>query len=136
MSQRTDTLAREMVSKREAFEKVETEAKRLKKIYEEAQAAFWEHLDDIGLKTATLDLGDGFGEIQFQRRETVRGNVKDHAKAVQSIREAGLEGELLTDPKIPQKPLNDNMRDWLASGQAIPEGLDFSVKRYVSVTRK
>jgi hypothetical protein len=71
-----------------------------------------------------------------RRRETVRGNVKDHSKAVQSIREAGLEGELLTDPKIPQKPLNDNMRDWLASGQAIPEGLDFSVKRYVSVTRK
>jgi len=133
---RLDTLARYLVTRREAFEKAEKEAKRLKDEYKETQADFWETMDDQGLTTFTADLGPGFGKVQFQKRETIRGVVKDADKAAAAIKELGLELELLGAPKVHQKVLSEHVRDWLQSGQALPEGIDFNPTRYVSVTRK
>lgn len=136
MSARIDTLARDLVSKREAYEKAAAEEKRLKKEFKAAQEDFWDTLDDLGMTTFTADLGPGFGSVQFQKRETIRGIVKDQDRAVAAIEEAGLSDELLGNKTIRQKVLSEYMRDWLASGQAIPEGLDFNPTRYVSITRK
>lgn len=136
MSDRLDTLARYLVTRREAYEKAKKEADRLEKTYKETQADFWETMDDQGLTTFTADLGPGFGEIQFQKRETIRGIVKNPEKAAESLKEAGLEAELLGAPKVHQKVLSEHARDWLQSGQAFPEGVDFTATRYVSVTRK
>lgn len=134
--ERRDTLGRAIVTRREARDKAKKEWERLKTEFEETQADFWDLLDDEGITTITLDLGPGFGKVQFQKRETVKGIVKDPAKAEAAVEEAGLEAELLGERKVRQKVLSEYMRDWIASGQPIPEGLDFTATRYVSITRK
>jgi hypothetical protein len=136
VSERLDTLARDYVRKREAYEKANAEKKRLEEQRNAAQDAFWEALEDQGMKSTTLDLGPGFGEIQFQRRETIKGIVKDPSAAAAAIREEGLADELLGEQKVRQKVLSEYVRDWIASGQSLPEGIDFTPTRYVSITRK
>jgi hypothetical protein len=136
VSERIDTLARALVTRREARDKAKNEHDRAKDAFEETQQAIWEHMEEHGMTTMTLDLGTGFGKVQFQKRETVRGIVKDPEKAVASIKDLGLDDALLGPQKIQQRALSENMRDWIASGQPIPEGLDFNPTRYVSISRK
>lgn len=136
MSDRLDTLARYLITRRKAYEEAKKKTDKLEKEYKETQADFWETLDDQGMTTFTADLGPGFGKIQFQKRETIRGVVKDPEKAAASLKEAGLDAELLGAPKVHQRALSEHVRDWLQSGQALPEGIDFNPTRYVSVTRK
>ena len=73
MSERVDTLSRALVTRREARDKAKQEYERLKADYREVEQAIWDHMDDQGMTTMTLDLGTGFGKVQFQRRETIRG---------------------------------------------------------------
>jgi len=136
VSERIDTLARLLVKKREEYEKVDAERKKLEKEFKEVQAEFWEFMDDQGMTTFTADLGPGFGKVQFQKRETIRGIVKDPAKAAEALRKLGLGDALLGEPKVHQRALSEHVRDWLASGQPLPEGIDFNPTRYVSQTRK
>lgn len=135
MAERLDTLARQMVESREKRDTTATAAKSAEKAYKEIERDFWEHMSDLGLTTAKLDL-PGIGSVQFQRRETIRGIVTDHAAAVKALVDGGLDDALLGDRKIQQRALNEMMRSWLDSGQPIPEGLDFNPSRYVSITRK
>ena len=136
MAERTDTLARALVDAREEKDRTEKIADSAKKRYKTLEREFWEHLNDIGQTTGTFDLGEGYGKVQFQKRETIRGIVTDHEKAVQAIIAAGYDDALLGPQKLQQRALNEQMRTWLNSGQPIPEGLDFNPSRYVSITRK
>lgn len=134
--QRLDTLARIVVDKREAKDEAVAAEKLAKKEYASAEADFWETMDDLGLTTFTADLGDGYGKVQIQRRETVRGIVIDKEAAVAALREMGLDEGLLGTPEIGQAALSEHARDWLASGQQFPEGIDFTKRRYIALSRK
>lgn len=136
MSERTDTLSRRLVSKREARDKAKAEYEVLKDEYREVEQAIWEYMDDQGMTTMTLDLGTGYGKVQFQKRETIRGIIKDPEKAAETLTEMGLDDALLGARSVRQKALSEHVRDWLAAGQKIPEGLDFNPTRYVSISRK
>lgn len=136
MSQRVDTMARAYVDKKEAYEKANAEKKRAEEAWKAAQDELWDFLDDLGVTSLNVDLGPGYGDIQLQKRETIRGIVKDPAKAAAALEKAGLADALLGEPKIHQRALSEHVRDWLASGQTIPDGIDFNPTRYVSVTRK
>jgi hypothetical protein len=136
MSERIDTLARALVTRRDKRDQLKRDYDNAKADFEGVQADIWEHMEEQKITTLTLDLGEGFGKVQFQKRETIRGIIKDPDKAVKSIEAAGLGDALLGERRIIQKALSENMRDWLASGQQIPEGLDFNPTRYVSISRK
>lgn len=136
MSERLDTLARQLVDLREKHETAEAAAKKAKKAYKAAEADFWEHMEDQGLTTFTSDLGTGYGKCQFQKRETIRGIVRDKDAARKAIEEMNLEDSLLGGAEIQQGALSEHVRDWLAAGQEIPAGIDFNPTRYVSLSRK
>lgn len=136
MSQRPDTLARQLVDAREKRDDANQKAKKAEKAYKDLEREFWETMSDVGQTTATFDLGEGYGKVQFQRRETIRGIVTDPEAAVQAIIDAGLGPALLGPQKVQARALNEQMRSWLDAGQPIPNGLDFNPSRYVSITRK
>jgi len=136
VSERIDTLARKLVDKKEAKDRTASAAKKAEEEFKSVQELIWDHMDDQGLTTLTIDLGDPYGKVQFQKRETIRGIVKDPVKAAESLKALGLEDALLGEPKVHQRALSEHVRDWLASGQTIPDGIDFNPTRYVSVTRK
>jgi hypothetical protein len=136
VSERLDTVARVFVDKREERDRLKASYEAAEKEFKSAQQDMWDHMDDQGLTTFTQDLGPGYGKVQIQKRETKKGIVIDKARAVQAIREAGLEEALLGESEIRQAALSEHVRDWLASGQEMPEGVDFAVRRYVSYSRK
>lgn len=136
MSERLDTLARQLVDLREARDKASAAEDKAKKAYKAAEADFWEHMEDQGMTTFTSDLGEGYGKCQFQKRETIRGIVRDKDAARAAIEELHLEDALFGGQEIAQGALSEHVRDWLAAGQEIPDGIDFNPTRYVSLSRK
>lgn len=135
MTERIDSLVRELVEKREARDRAKNEHEGAKKAYAAVEESIWEYLDEHSQTTATFEI-EGIGKVQIQKRETIRGTIKDPAKAAESIKALGLDDALLGGPSIHQKALSEHVRDWLASGQKIPEGLDYNPTRYVSISRK
>lgn len=136
MSGRIDTLCRKFVDKRTARDKAKAAFDKAEKEFKATQESVWDHLDDIGLTTFNIDLGPGYGNVQFQKRETIRGIVKDHDKATAALQALGLEDALLGKPKIHQAPLTEHVKDLLEQGEQLPEGIDFNPTRYVSMSRK
>jgi hypothetical protein len=43
---------------------------------------------------------------------------------------------MLGVPEIRKRALNEEVRDRLQRGEALPEGVDFNARRYITVTRK
>lgn len=128
--------ARRLVDLKDRKAKLEREAEAAAQEYREAEADFWMDLEEGGAKTITLELGEPYGTVQFQRRETITGRVLNDEAASEALEAMGLGEAVLGPRKVRQKVLSEHVRDWLQSGQPLPEGVDFSARRYVTVTRK
>jgi hypothetical protein len=133
LSDRLDTLARRLVDARRVKDETAAAEKKAKEAYAEIEAEFWQTVDDMGVKTVTLDLGEGYGKAQFQRRETITASAFNPEAAERAIKAMGLEDELLGPRATRQKVLSEYVRDWLASGQELPEGVEPRVRRYISI---
>lgn len=129
--------ARRLIEAKDKYEAEKLAFEDAKRKYRALEAEFWQHLDeDLGVTTLTLELGEPFGKVQLQKRETIKARVIDAETAADSITAAGLGDAILQDvPGVRQKVLNEHVRDWLKSGADLPEGIDFTATRYVSVTR-
>lgn len=138
MSERIDSRARRLVDLKDEKNWKEKEAERASKAYADEEREFWSELaDELGdIKTVTLDLGDGYGTVQLQRRETITARIVDKEAAVVSLEAAGLGPGMLGVPEIRKRALNEEVRDRLQRGEALPEGVDFNARRYITVTRK
>jgi hypothetical protein len=131
------TRARRLVEAKLAAEEADRRAKLRKREFDDQEDAWWEAMAAANESSVTLELGAPYGTVLFVRQETVRAHVRDKDRAMKAIREAGL-AEALIDPLtgIRKKPLNDYMKDWLKTHAPIPDGLDFTITRYVTITIK
>lgn len=136
MSERIDTIARQVVDAREARDAAKLAFDNAEDEYRQAERALWDHMDEIGHTTFTNDLGPGYGKVQFQKRETLRGIVTDKDAAIKALKDADLDEGFLGQPEIRKAALNEHVRDLLAAGQTLPEGVDFTRKAFVSISRK
>lgn len=136
MAETAVTLGRRLIQKREKLDAAERAAKAAKDEHDQAQAALWDKMDDEKRTTDTLDLGEPYGKVQFQKRETIRGNILDKTRAIQAIKDEHLDDSLLEAFTIRRKPLNDLIKARLRSQQPLPNGVDFSTTRYVTISRR
>ena len=138
MSERIDSRARRLVDLKDEKNRLEKDADRAARAYADEEQAFWMELaDELGdIKTVTLDLGEGYGTIQLQRRETITARIVDKEAAVGALEAAGLGPGMLGVPEIRKRALNEEVRDRLQRGEALPDGVDFNARRYITVTRK
>lgn len=127
---------RRLVDLKDEKTRLEKAAESAAREYREAEADFWLDLEDGGTKTVTVELGEGYGTVQFQRRETITGRVINDEAAAAALAEAGLGDAVLGPRKVRQKVLSEYVRSRLESGQPLWEGVDFSARRYVTVTKK
>jgi hypothetical protein len=97
----------------------------------------WEEIEDSHGKvsTVTIDLGEGYGKVQFQRRQTTYSRIIDEDAFVEAVKAAGREDEFLK-PGIRKKVLNEEVRDRNDRGVPQIEGTDFTVNRYISISRR
>jgi hypothetical protein len=130
-------LARRLVERTDEAKLLEQKAKQAERDRRDAEADMWDAMYDARRKSETLDLDWPWGTVQLVRRDTIRAIIKDKDLAARSLRKAGY-ADAVIDPTygIRQKALNDHVRDCIRTGAPIPEGVDFTVTRYVTITRK
>lgn len=123
---------------KEAEEKAgaaEAHAKTLREDANELERELWDRLDEDASPTVTLDLGEPHGRVQFQRRETIRTKIIDKEAAAKALRAEGHE-YMLEPVGFRKRPLNQEIRERLKSGRQLPEGVDYSRTRYVTISRR
>lgn len=136
---RLDSRARELVDAKNDFERKALTAKTAEDRYRALERELWIDLqEEFGkVTTVTLDLGEGYGSIQLQRRETITASILNRAEAAEALLEEGLEEAVETDaPGLRKRVVNQIVRNRLKAGQPLPKGLDFHPRRYIAVTKK
>jgi hypothetical protein len=136
MSESLATQGRRFVDLKDKRDQLKIEFEAAEKKFRDAEAAFWQAIDASEQKSAHFDLGPGYGEVQFTRRETITSTVLNPEEAAKALEEAGLADAILGSPAVRKKVLNEYVRDWIKSGQPMPKGIDFHARRYLTTTKK
>lgn len=132
---RLDSRARRLLELRDENDRAQREAKAAKAALDDYEMEFWSELEDLGLKSVSLELGPPYGSVRLERRERRDSRVLDLRSLTEWVIAEGYAAELLRDE--PRKAvLNQFVRTRTENGQPLPPGLDFTTKRYVSVTKK
>lgn len=122
-------LREERDASKQAAEKAESE-------YRDYEAELWDDLSDSPIEGALkVNLGEPYGTVTFQPKETFYGRIIDEDAALERFEQRALVDEL-TEPKIAKARLHEHVREWLEQGEGnIPEGVDWYAKRFISITR-
>lgn len=110
---------------------------KAKKDYKEAELDLFEKLTDPETgnirRIPPVDLGEPFGRVAFQARETIYGRIIDDAAAREYFETHGM-GDVMTEPKFAKKRLNEIARDVDEQQREPPPGFDWYKDRGVTVT--
>lgn len=121
---------------REERDRTKKEADAAEKEYRAKESELYAELEEGGIRgRQEFDFGGDLGTIKFQRRSTIYGRVENKETARKAIQAMGLDEELLT-PTVALGRLNERVRDWLESGQELPEGIGFYTRDGISISRK
>ena len=130
-----ETLARRVIDKRADYEKARKEKVKQETLMKSAEADMNETMAKAKLPGATLELGAGYGNVQFNREQKVNSSVFDEPAAIAYFEEKGM-GAGYVQGKVRKKPLNQLVREALENGQELPPGVEPRVTKYVKVTRR
>lgn len=124
----------ELRQKRDELGKAHDEAK---KDYKEAELDLFEKLTDPETgairRIPPVDLGEPFGRVAFQARETTYGRIIDDVLAREYFQSHGMT-DVLMEPKFKKKRLNEIARDVDEQQVEPPPGFDWYKDRGVTVT--
>lgn len=111
-------------------------AKKAEEEYREVEAEVWEGLEEaMGHKTLPVDLGEPFGLVKFAANETIYAKVIDQDKALEHYENRAMI-EQVSAPKFVMARLSEEVRECYDQGKPMPPGLDFSPKRYITITQQ
>jgi hypothetical protein len=130
-----ETLARRVIDARAEYEKARKEKDKREKTKKSAEADMNDAMAKAKLPGATLALGEGYGNVQFNREQKINSSVFDEAAAVKFFEDEGLAAGYV-DEKVRKKPLNQLVRESLENGQELPPGVEPRVTKFVKVTRR
>lgn len=119
---------------RERNDRAVQEEKRAKLAVSRATGELADLLEDEGLPSLTIDLGDPFGKVRLVPGETRYAQIVDQEDLREAAADENLEEELFL-PKPAKQRLNELVRERLDHGQPLPKGLSWYPKRKVTVTR-
>jgi hypothetical protein len=130
-----ETLARRVIDCRATYDaayKARVKAEAAKK---SAEADLNEAMAKAKLPGATLELGAGYGNVQFNREQKVNSSVFDEEAAIAYFESKGMTAGYVQG-KVRKKPLNQLVREALENGQELPPGVEPRVTKYVKVTKR
>lgn len=135
-SKRLDQLGREVIDLRAAYEKASKAAGKAEDRKKEKERELYDVMQDTGHKSSgVLELGPGYGEVTFTRRETLRSRVIDREVLIAALEAEHLdEGYTFTD--LRKAALNELMKERLENGQDLPDGMDYSETKFIQVKAK
>lgn len=116
-------MARSLAYLRDAKESDAARAKESKEAYERAERRFYDALNTLGVGSVKVD------STLYVPIQTIYGTVQDK-EAFSKWAEAEAPEMLESKPRA--QLINELVREYLDTGQELPEGLGFYVKEYVS----
>lgn len=132
---RLDTLARRVLAARDDYEKKRKAKVKAEEKKADAELALYEAMRAASQESSgVLDLGK-LGKWTFARRETKRARVIDRETAIAALKAEGKD-DGYTVTEIRKAPLNELVKTLQENGEPLPDGIDFSVTRYVQATKK
>lgn len=130
-----ETLARRVIDCRETYEKARKEKAKQEKIMKSAEADMNDAMAKAKMPGATLELGPGYGKVQFNREQKVLSSVFDEPAAIAYFKEHGMETGYVQG-KVRKAPVNQLVRESLENGQELPPGIEPRVTKFVKVTKR
>lgn len=130
-----ETLARRVIDARAEYDKAYKARVKAEKAKKAAESDMNDAMLKAKLPGATLELGPGYGKVQFNREQKVNSSVFDEAAAIKYFEEKGLASGYV-DEKVRKKPLNQLVREALENNQDLPPGVEPRVTKYVKVTKR
>jgi hypothetical protein len=104
--------------------------------YREAEADVFDAMDEGVVRGAVkVDLGEPYGVVSFQQRETHYGRIYDEEAAIEYYENRAMLEEV-SKPKFVKQRISEEVRERLDDGQPMPPGVDYYTRRYVSITRQ
>lgn len=126
---------RRVIDARREYEAIDRKHKRAKAQKREAEIAANELMADLRIKSQTLDLGEGYGEVRVVPRTTTYGQVLDRETAIESLERLGRADEIFrTD--VAKGVLNEFVREEIEAKRPLPDGIGWYDQRGVTVTVK
>lgn len=126
---------RRLVEVRETRDLDKARAERSEKEYRAVEADVWEALEDSPLRPPyKLDLGE-FGVVRFHPKETTYSKIIDEDALLEYLEDRAMIDEL-TKPQINKQALNELVREAREQDDGMPDGVTFSPRRYVQITRQ
>lgn len=127
---------RRLMEARQKRDESKAQAEVDEKEYREIEADVFEALDEGPVdRLNNIDLGEPWGKVSFQARETTYGRVIDEDQAQEHFEQRQMVEEV-SQPKFVMARINELVRAADESGDPMPPGLDFYKRRFVSITRQ
>lgn len=130
-----ETLARAVIDRRAAYDKAYKEKVKTENAKKAAESDLNEAMARAKMPGATLDLGPGYGRVQFNREQKVNSSVFDKDAAIAYFEEHGLATGYV-EGVVRKAPLNQLIRDRMESGEELPPGIEPRITKYVKVTKR
>lgn len=130
-----ETMARRVLDRRDDYDKAYKAKVKAEKAKKAAEADMNDAMAKAKLPGATLELGPGYGNQQFNREQKVNSSVFDEAAAIAYFEEQGMAAGYVQSG-VRNKPLNQLVREALENGQELPPGIEPRITRYVKVTKR
>jgi hypothetical protein len=129
-------LVRDLIDKRRAADKAKEAQVEAYRERDEAEAALFDYQEEHKLPGVDVELGEGYGTYHSKRRATDYARVLNEDALLQWANENARTEELFGPSKVRKKPLNQMVRDAQRLHQRLPDGVDWSTKRGITLTRK
>lgn len=105
------------------------------KEYRDAEADVHEALSEGPVdRLPNVDLGEPWGKVTFHAKKTHYGRVEDADAAHEYFAQRAMLDDM-SDVKMVDKRINEEVRRALEEGTSLPPGLDFYTRDYVQITR-
>jgi hypothetical protein len=137
ISEEAKSKLRRLLELRDKRDNLKTALEKSETDYREAEADVYEAMEESGVKSSIkVDLGAPWGEVGFRPRETYYGRIIDDEKAIKYYEERALIDEV-SSPKFVMRRINEEVRDRIEAGNMnMPPGVDYYVRRGVTITRE
>lgn len=130
-----ETLARGVMDARATYDKAYKAKVKAENEKKRAEADLNEAMSKAKLPGATLELGPGYGTVQFNREQKVNSSVFDKDLAVAYFKEKGMATGYIEDG-VRKAPLNQLVRETMEQGGELPPGVEPRITKYVKVTKR
>lgn len=118
---------KELARLKEAYQRLDQQAKEARREHDVFQAEVFEFMRENGLLTIKTDNGT------FSCKSTIYAKVQDMEAFAVWVKEQGLEDEFLREKEVGAR-VNEYVRDSVATGQPLPDGVTWYPREYISVS--